>query len=99
MPASACSVRCLPSGREAQVPSGATLLEAVGAVHLPLGQSCSGEGLCGRCRVRVVSGAEHLSPVADDEERTLVERDAAGGERLACRARVFGPVSVTTTYW
>jgi ferredoxin len=94
-----CVVRCVPSGREVRVTPGATLLEAVTLAGLPLGSSCDGVAVCGFCRVRVVAGAEHLTPVADAEQLLLAARDAAPGERLACCARVEGAVTVTTTYW
>jgi ferredoxin, 2Fe-2S len=92
-------LRCVPSGREVRVAAGTTVLEAVVAGGLPLGQSCSGVAVCGACRVRVVAGAKHLSPVADDERKVLTSLGAGDDERLACRARVQGAVTVTTTYW
>ena len=78
---------------------GTTVLEAVAVAGLPLGQSCDGVAVCGFCRVRVVAGAEQLTPVQDEERRLLAAGDATPDERLACSARVQGAVTVTTTYW
>jgi ferredoxin len=97
--ASVWTVRCAPSGREVRVAAGSSLLEAVGTAGLPLGQSCDGEVVCGFCRVQVVAGFERLSPIADNERRLLSSLGAGPQERLACCARVEGPVTVTTTYW
>jgi ferredoxin len=51
----------LPSGRVTRARAGETLLVACNRIPLPLGQSCSGVGLCGWCRVLVVAGRENLA--------------------------------------
>ncbi|MEN8164772.1 MAG: 2Fe-2S iron-sulfur cluster-binding protein [Acidobacteriota bacterium] len=93
------SVRCQPSGRVAKVVENSTLMDAVQSVMLPLGRSCDGVSLCGYCRVRVVAGVENLSPVTQGEREILKGLRADAAERLACCARVQGPVTVTTSYW
>lgn len=93
------SVCCEPSGRVAKVAENATLMDAVEQVMLPLGRSCDGVSLCGFCRVRVLGGAENLSPVTQGEQEILKGLHADASERLACCARVHGPVTVTTSYW
>jgi len=93
------SVCCEPSGKEARVVEDSTLMDAVESVMLPLGKSCDGVSLCGFCRVRVVDGAENLSPVGQGEREILKGLRADAADRLACCARVRGPVTVTTTYW
>ncbi len=92
-------VRCEPSGREARVVENSTLMDAVEFLMLPLGRSCDGVSLCGYCRVRVIAGAENLSPVTQGEQEILKGLRADAAERLACCARVQGPVTVTTSYW
>jgi ferredoxin len=57
----------------------------------PIGNSCGGIGICNRCRIRVVEGAENLTP------RTRFETDS--DSRLACQAVVLGDCTITTTYW
>lgn len=93
------TVRCEPSGREVAVVHDTTLVEAVHQASLPLGQSCSGVGVCGFCRVTVLSGAANLTPKAAEESRLLQTLHARDDERLACCARVAGPVTITTDYW
>lgn len=92
-------IRCEPSGREASVVEGTTLMDGVAQVMLPLGQACDGVALCGFCRVKVVEGWDNLTPITDAEENVLHSLHAEDDERLACCARVEGPVTVTTTYW
>jgi ferredoxin len=93
------TVRCEPSGREVVVVHSTSLVEAVHQAGLPLGQSCNGFVLCGFCRVRVLAGAASLTPPAVEESRLLQTLHARPEERLACCARVAGPVTITTDYW
>ncbi len=52
------------------------------------------DGACGACMVRVVSGAENISKM-DENERDFLETMAAQeNERLACQCRVFGDVTL-----
>ncbi len=74
-------------------------MNAVDQVMLPLGRSCDGVSLCGFCRVRIIDGEKNLSPVGRSEMEVLKGLGAGSGERLACCARVRGPVTVTTKYW
>jgi ferredoxin, 2Fe-2S len=76
-----------------------TLLDAARRAGAPLGNSCGGVGVCARCRVRVVSGAENLSPPTTIESRVSAQRGLDAGERLACQAVVKGECAITTTYW
>jgi nitrite reductase (NADH) large subunit len=92
-------VVCAPSGRHTTVVVNTPLIEAVAQVGMPLGQSCDGVVLCGFCRVRVVGGGELLSPMSAEEGKVLKALHADDDERLACCARVLGPVTITTPYW
>ena len=88
-----------PLGRSAAANRDETLLDVARRAGAPLGNSCGGIGVCARCRVRVVAGAENLSPPTTIELRVSGERGFTEGERLACQAVVCGEVEVTTTYW
>ncbi|MHB0969264.1 MAG: 2Fe-2S iron-sulfur cluster-binding protein [Thermoanaerobaculia bacterium] len=76
-----------------------TILDVARRSQTPLGSACGGIGVCARCRVRIVNGAEHLTGPTTIEKRVAGERDFAEDERLACQAIVKGDCSVTTTYW
>jgi ferredoxin len=93
------TVRCEPSGREVVVVHESSLIDAILQTGLGLGQSCDGIALCGFCRVRVLAGSDNLSPVNGEESKILATQHAGADERLACCAKVLGPVTVTTTYW
>jgi 2Fe-2S ferredoxin len=92
-------VRFSPSGRALRVGAGTTLLEAARRAGLPVASACGAEGICGRCGVRVLLGAEGLSPETEREAHVKRLNRVEAGLRLACRARVSGPVEVTAGYW
>jgi uncharacterized 2Fe-2S/4Fe-4S cluster protein (DUF4445 family) len=74
---------------EREVEAGARLDDAILAAGVLLDRPCGGRGACGKCRVEA-SGA--LSPATEPELRALGPAALAAGFRLACQARVLGPV-------
>ena len=76
-----------------------TVLDAARRAEAPLGNSCGSVGVCGRCCVRVLAGAENLSAPTMIEVRIAAQRGFSADERLACQAVVMGDVEVTTSYW
>ena len=88
-----------PLNTSKDIKEGATILAAANQSGVPVGQSCSGEGICGWCRVTIVSGAENLMPPSELERRLMVEKGFGRDERAACLARVRGKLTVTTSYW
>ena len=88
-----------PLGRSAEAKPNETVLDAARRAAVPLGNSCGGIGVCARCRVRVVEGAEALAPMTSIEIRITQQRGFMPDERLACQAVVCGDVEITTTYW
>jgi ferredoxin len=76
-----------------------TVLDAARRAEAPIGNSCGSVGVCARCVVRVLAGAENLSAPTMIEVRVSAQRGLAADERLACQAVVMGEVEVTTGYW
>jgi ferredoxin len=93
------TIRCEPSGREVRVVHDSNLMDAILQTGLGLGQSCDGIALCGFCRVRVLEGIDNLTPAGSEEQKVLAALHADDDERLACHARISGPVTLTTDYW
>lgn len=87
------TVTFFPSGRQAAVLKGTTLLEAAAAAGLDVEGDCGGRGTCGKCRVRVLDGAVASPPTAA-EERHLTAAARRDGWRLACQTRALGAVRV-----
>jgi uncharacterized 2Fe-2S/4Fe-4S cluster protein (DUF4445 family) len=81
-----------PIGRRVMCSAGATLLDAAQEAGVMLTAICGGEGSCGRCIVRVMSG--EVSPPNDTETFELGRDDVADGWRLACQTAIAGDVRV-----
>lgn len=88
-----------PLNKTREIRAGATILAAANQCAVPIGQSCMGDGICGWCRVTILTGGEHLAPPGDLEKHLMKEKGFAHNERAACLARVKGDVTVTTAYW
>jgi len=50
------------------------------------------DGACGACMVKVIDGADKISPMKDDEKDFLETMAAEPNERLACQCKVYGDV-------
>ena len=88
-----------PLKRAAEAKADETLLDVARRAAVPLGNSCGGVGICARCAVHVVSGAENLTAATAIETQVAARRKLRADERLACQAVVLGDCEVTTTYW
>ena len=52
------------------------------------------DGACGACMIRVLDGAQNLSPMKEDEKDFLETMAAEPNERLACQCKVLGDVKL-----
>ncbi|MCG8458727.1 MAG: FHA domain-containing protein, partial [Holophagales bacterium] len=90
------SITFQPGGRTVPVLPGQTILEAAEAHGVEVQAECRA-GICGSDPLRILSGGEHLESGPEDGEAETLE-DLCGLEpgpcRLACVARVKGPVVV-----
>jgi len=80
-----------PSGKTAYVLKGTRLMEAAAGVDIVLDLPCGGEGVCGKCRLLVRSGAGEPNSVERD---TFSAEELRAGFRLACQSSVVGPMTV-----
>jgi ferredoxin len=92
-------IRFHPLGIEGHALENETVLDVARRVAAPIGNSCGGTGICGRCRVTILEGAENLSNPTWIEQNGEEFAPLGPQERLACQAAPSGPVSVTTGYW
>ncbi len=68
-----------------------TVLNAAWRAGVPVVSPCGGQGLCGRCLVRM----EPAPPLSEEDFVLLTGRDREAGWRLACRARAQRETRVT----
>jgi 2Fe-2S ferredoxin len=64
---------------------------------LPVASSCRGDGVCGKCRIQVLSGA--VSPEGDLEKYLRERHSIPPGFRVSCQVSVLGDIVVDATYW
>lgn len=74
-------------------PQGAqNVLELLRKKEILLESPCNGQGLCGKCKIRIVSGEVH--PLTPQEERFLTAEERAQGVRLACLTVPRGSITL-----
>ena len=86
-------------GAPTAVADGTSILAAALAAQVDLDHFCGGNRSCGTCRVEIVSGGDFLSPRQPGESLVLGPRHQGPEHRLACQARVHGPVRVKVPAW
>jgi 2Fe-2S ferredoxin len=74
---------------QAEVPVGASILEASQKAGAPEGYACGGVCACSTCHVYVTRGAELLSE-QEDEEADILDKafDVRAGSRLGCQSKI-----------
>jgi len=77
-------------GNVVECPEGSTLFEAGAKAAAGIETACVGKGTCGLCRVKILAGAEHLTPYTDEERKHLGNVYHLTKVRLSCRTRVTG---------
>ena len=82
-----------------QVEKGAGLMQSLLLAGLPVASSCHGDGVCAKCRMQIVDGAENLSK-PNEAELFLIEKfQLEKNIRISCQAEVLGDVTIHASYW
>jgi ferredoxin, 2Fe-2S len=82
-----------------QAESGNNLMETLLAHGIPVASSCKGDGICGKCRMRVQPTNGTLVPPTAAEQETLTRNQAEVGERLSCQLSLQCDMILDTKYW
>jgi ferredoxin len=90
-------VTFLPFDTIAECHDGESMFVAAQRAGVPIPTACVGKATCGLCRVKIVAGAEHLSPLNRDEQKHLGNTYFITKLRLSCQARVSGGDDVSVT--
>jgi len=83
-------VTFLPAGLAIEVADDTSVFNAGGGASAGIETACVGKGTCGLCRIKIVSGAQHLNPYTDEELKHLGNVYHITKVRLSCRTRVSG---------
>lgn len=77
------------------VKSGETVMDCAKTAGIELDAPCAGNGTCGKCRVRVISGPVEMTENSLKAAKSHIsEGDFAAGWRLACGLTVTGPCEI-----
>lgn len=86
-------------GEKIEARRGGSVLAAAMKNGVRLMHACGARTLCATCRVKVVEGEENLSPMSAMEKLSLrYHLSLSPRARLACQARVMGPVEVESIF-
>ncbi|HXV43711.1 MAG TPA: ASKHA domain-containing protein, partial [Anaerolineae bacterium] len=94
-----------PSGRQAYVPAGQTLLDAAREMGVEIESICGGQQTCGKCKIvadfgnfpkyGISSKEENLTPAGGDEiDYWTKRRRDPGNYRLSCTACILGDLVI-----
>lgn len=82
-----------------EVAAGQNLMNALLTAGVPVASSCRGDGVCGKCRVKILSGNLNLSKQTDLEFVLKERHGLLTTERVSCQVSVLDDVTVDTAYW
>jgi ferredoxin, 2Fe-2S len=82
-----------------EVSTGDNLMKALLNHGHPVASSCLGEGVCSKCRIEILSGANNLSAETqleiDLKARNKIDRNC----RISCQTHILGDIKIDTPYW
>lgn len=88
-----------PSLTEFSAVSEHSLMRNLQDQKIPVASSCGGEGICGKCKVIVLSGSENISAKSNQEESLMKRLKIEENYRLSCQCYLLGDVKIDTLYW
>lgn len=72
-----------PEQKECEIATEENLLQAAGKAGVLLDGNCGGTGICGKCKIKVLSG--NCTELTAEEIEYLSEKERKEGYRLACK--------------
>jgi 2Fe-2S ferredoxin len=82
------SITYLPAGTRVDCAAGESVFEVARRAGINVTTACVGKATCGLCRVKVISGEQHLSPFNSAERKHLGNVYFINKLRLSCQARL-----------
>lgn len=85
--------------RVLDVAHGSNLMKVLLESGIPVGSSCGGEGVCTKCLINIIRGANNLSPPNDREQVLRTQHKFADQMRVSCQTQVLGDIEIDADYW
>ena len=89
----------LEDGSTFAIAHGTTILQVAKANDIDLDHFCGGTCSCSTCVIEVISGLQHMSKMEPRERLVLGDDKSKKGMRLACQAKIYGPVQIKIPKW
>jgi 2Fe-2S ferredoxin len=83
-----------PAGLRVDCADGDSVFDVGRRAGLEISTACVGKATCGLCRVKILDGEAHLSPLNAAEKKHLGNVYFITKTRLACQTRVHGDAAV-----
>ncbi|MBU1342911.1 MAG: DUF4445 domain-containing protein [Proteobacteria bacterium] len=87
-------IKVNPLHIEGTAQKGLTVFQAARNHNIFLRSDCGEKGTCGKCRV-IAEPSGNLGPKTKTEEKLLSASQLESSQRLACQAKICGPVTIT----
>jgi uncharacterized 2Fe-2S/4Fe-4S cluster protein (DUF4445 family) len=87
-------VRFSSPPRSVEVPVGTTLLEAARLAGIDIESPCNGAGVCEKCKIRLLNGADNVA--LPNGACRLTDHESRAGWVLACHAVITGDIHAET---
>lgn len=82
-----------------EVPQGSNLRQSLLDAGKPVASSCGGEGVCGKCWVKVMEGDNILAPPNEIEQFLKTQNNLGPIYRISCQVIVTGDIAIDAPYW
>ncbi len=73
---------------------GQTLLKNFQQYNITTRAKCGGKAICGRCRIKILSGHEYCNKAIAEENIILTSQELDQGWRLACQLYCLKDISI-----
>lgn len=85
--------------KDFEVKEGVFLMKALLEKQIPVASSCLGRGVCSKCKITILAGAENLSSETTAERDLRKRNDISDDCRISCQTQVWGDILIDTDYW
>lgn len=82
-----------------EVATGSNLMTALLEAGVPVASSCNGDGVCAKCKIKIIEGLENLSPENETEKFLKNKESFDKSVRISCQTKVLGNITIDTNYW
>jgi len=93
------TIRFVKNRKPIEIEHGYNLMDALLEAGLPVASSCHGDGVCAKCRIEILEGAENLSQPSDLENMLKLKNPMPPNFRISCQTQILGDILIDTGYW